>query len=90
MYNTTPHPLADTSDSPSEYAVALQKKRRLRTTYDLVRDKVSQTNLQQKQLYNQRVHGKPYKPGDLVWLHSNFLKRVIEKSFNIYGLALLK
>jgi len=42
MYNTTPHPLADTSDSPSEYAVALQKKkkRRLRTTYDLVRDKV--------------------------------------------------
>ena len=37
------------------------------------------SHLQQKELYNRNVHGKPLKKGDLVWLHSPLSKRGVNK-----------
>ena len=69
MYETS----RPTSSSPGEYALALQKQ--LRTAYDLVRERLSKTHLRQRELYNQKVHGQPHKPGDLVWLHSSVARK---------------
>ena len=54
--------------SMGEYAKQLQN--RLLTAYELVREHISTQHQRQKTLYDKKVHGKPYKPGDLVWLHS--------------------
>ena len=51
----------------------------LRTTllkaYQLVRTTTSQRHEHQKPLYDKRVHGSPYSPGDLVWVFSDVVKR---------------
>ena len=62
-----------TALNPGEYALVLQKQ--LRTAYDLVRKRLSQTHLHQQELYNHKVHGQPHKPGDLVWLHSSVARK---------------
>ena len=68
------------NNTPGEYAIALQK--RLRTAYDLVRKQLSDTHIRQKQFYDQKVHGKPYKPGDLVWLHSAVARKGRRQKLN--------
>ena len=54
--------------SPSTYANALRKS--LTTAYNQVRVKMDAQFQRQKQFYDKKVHGKPYKVGDLVWLYS--------------------
>ena len=54
--------------SPSTYANVLRKS--LTTAYNQVRVKMDAQFQRQKQFYDKKVHGKPYKVGDLVWLYS--------------------
>ena len=56
---------ANTTQTPGEYDTALQN--RLKAAFEIVQNKSHQ---QQKDFYNRKVHGKPHKPGNLVWLHS--------------------
>ena len=59
--------------SPNEYAAALKKQ--LTTAFDIARDQMSRQHVRQKEYYDQKLHGKPYQKGDLVWLHSSVVKR---------------
>lgn len=52
----------------SDYARQLQFN--LNQAYNLVRSKLGDVQCRQKALYDQKVHGKPFSKGDLVWLHS--------------------
>ena len=61
----TPSP-AD--ESPDVYARNLKKS--LESAYERVRRTTASAHQQQKQLYDKKVHGKPFEVGDLVWLHS--------------------
>ena len=54
--------------SPAEYAQQLQYI--LRYAYDLVRSTVGNVQNRQKTLYDRKIHGKPFKKGDLVWVYS--------------------
>ena len=56
------------TSSPSVYATKL--KQSLTAAYDQVRNKMDATFQRQKQFYYQKVHGKPFTVGDLVWLYS--------------------
>ena len=64
MYGT-----ADQEDQPVDEYVR-QLKETLVEAYDRVRE---ETQTSQKQFYDRKVHGRPYDPGDLVWLHSKKL-----------------
>ena len=61
----TPSPA---EESPDTYARNLKKS--LESAYERVRQTTDSAHKQQKQLYDKRVHGKPFEAGDLVWLHS--------------------
>ena len=54
--------------SPSIYATTL--KQSMTNAYSHVRNKMNATFQCQKQFYDKKVHGKPYKIGDFVWLYS--------------------
>ena len=54
--------------SPSNYAIELKKS--LTTAYNQVRTKMDVQFQRQKQYYDRKVHGAPYKVGNLVWLYS--------------------
>ena len=45
-------------------------KERLRGAYALVRERCGTEHRRQKAIYDEKVHGAPFNPGDLVWLHS--------------------
>ena len=47
----------------------------LTAAYEQVRATMSTKLGHQKELYDCRVHGEPFKPGDLVWLHSPAVPR---------------
>ena len=51
---------------PSQYAMTL--KASLGEAYARVRERTAQQLERQKELYNQRVHGNPFKAGDHVWV----------------------
>ena len=51
----------------SEYATSL--KGSLEAAYKRVRDQMGHKQDRQKELYDRRVHGEPFEPDDLVWLH---------------------
>ena len=57
----------------STYVASL--KRRMSEAFEIVRRNVSKHHQHQKTLYDEKVHGKPYKPGDWVWLHSPVIPR---------------
>jgi transposase InsO family protein len=57
----------------SEYATRMKDS--IEKAYDRVRTKFGQEQRAQKQFYDQKCHGKPYTPGDLVWLHSTVVAR---------------
>ena len=59
--------------SPSEHATTLHKQ--LAEAFALVRSRLATQHQRQKEFYNQKVHGQPYAPGDLVWLHSPVIRR---------------
>ena len=59
----------------STYVASL--KRRISEAFEIVRRNayVSKHHQYQKTLYDEKVHSKPYKPGDWVWLHSPVIPR---------------
>lgn len=57
----------------STYVASL--KRRMVEAFEIVRRNVSKHHQHQKMLYDEKVHGKPYEPGDWVWLHSPVVPR---------------
>ena len=57
----------------STYVASL--KRRISEAFEIVRRNVSKHHQYQKTLYDEKVHGKPYKPGDWDWLHSPVIPR---------------
>eukprot|EP00731_Ephydatia_muelleri_P004957 Em0002g1133a len=64
VYGSTP-----TEPQPQhEYARQLQKI--LQGAFQAARDNMGTATERMKEVYNQRVHGKQYEPGDLVWLHT--------------------
>ena len=69
MYGT-PGPIVQ---SPSEHASAL--KQQMTAAFTLVRRHQIAKHKRQKDFYDQKVHGKPYEPGSVVWLHSPFVGR---------------
>ena len=66
----TPKPL-------TEYAQHL--KQTLETSYQSARETMGCNLQRQKDLYDQRIHGRPHKPGDLVWLHCPAVPRGCSK-----------
>ena len=69
MYGTGSH-----SEVPAnEYAATL--KQGLEDAYQLVRNKLAVSHERRKEHYDQKVHGKPYHEGDLVWLHSTVVPK---------------
>ena len=50
-------------------AHAQHLKQTLETSYQSARETMGCNLQHQKDLYDQRIHGCPHKPGDLVWLH---------------------
>ena len=65
---------------PNEYAANLRI--RLCASYDHVRENLRTGHKRQKEFYDQRVHGEPYKEGDLVWLHPPIVPRGKSKKFH--------
>ena len=63
MYGT---PTPQSSTIP-EYVSDL--RRGLEAAYNRVREQMGHKQDRQKELYDRRVHGKPFELGDLVWLH---------------------
>ena len=61
MYGSSPH---TRNTYASQLAVSL------REAYAHARNNMHTAHRCQKQYYNEHVHGKPYQPGDLVWLHT--------------------
>ena len=47
----------------------------LEAAYRQVRERMGHKLERQKNLYDKKVHGDPYEPGDLVWLHSPAVPR---------------
>ena len=70
---------------PCQYALDLQSH--LRLAYQKVRETVATSHQQQKELYNRRVHGKPYAVGDLVWLHNLMSLRVNPRNCTLPGVG---
>lgn len=57
----------------SDYAVHLKKG--LEEAYCTVREKLSASHEHRKTHYDKRIHGRPFKDGELVWLHSTVVPR---------------
>ena len=47
----------------------------LHNAYAIVRERCSIEHRRQKSFYNEKVHGKSYNVGDMVWLHSTVVPR---------------
>ena len=47
---------------------------RLRKAFEVVQRNMSGKQGCQKQFYNRKVHGNPFKPGDLVWLFNEAVR----------------
>ncbi|KAL5479339.1 hypothetical protein EMCRGX_G022851 [Ephydatia muelleri] len=47
----------------------------MQEAYALVRERCQAEHKRQKELYDQKVHRKPFSPGELVWLHSTAVPR---------------
>lgn len=61
------------SDSVSQYAATMKDS--LEQAYRRVREQSGKSAKRQKELYDQKVHGKACEVGDLVWLHSPAVPR---------------
>lgn len=64
----------------SQYVADLRSS--LNAAYNQVRDSMSRKLSRQKELYNQKAHGQPFKPGDLVWLHNPAVPRGYSKKLH--------
>ena len=50
-------------------------------TYSRVREHLSTGHQRQKDIYDKRIHGKPYKAGDTVWLFDTVVEKSQSKKF---------
>ena len=77
------------SDTPEEllhHEYASLLKNSLEYAYSRVRDQMGTKLEHQKQLYDRKVHGKPYEVGDMVWLHSQVVPRgTSKKLFHLWS-----
>ena len=73
-------PPGETSTSPSQYALTLRHN--LESIYHEVRTKTGLQQNRQKELYDQKSRGSPFKVGDLVWLHCPAVPRNSHKKFH--------
>ena len=69
MYQT---PVTETRNV-SHYVWILRKS--LQDAYALVRENLQAASFRQKELYDEKIHGKPYSVDDLVWLHNPAVPR---------------
>ena len=61
--------LPETESSPSTSHYALKLRERLENAYHQTLQHMQQQQHRQKELYDRRACGNPYKSDDLVWLH---------------------
>jgi hypothetical protein len=59
----------------SEFTSKLKKN--LEAAFENARENIRSEHVRQKRVYDQRSHGKPYKPGDFVWLYQPRRKKGI-------------
>lgn len=78
VYGTGKQEVED--QSIGEYAASL--KERMSTAFALVRKNVSKHHVHQKELYDQKVHGKPFSAGEWVWLYSPVVTRGSSRKLN--------
>ena len=64
----------------NEYARNL--KQSLEEAYAMVRTRLSVQHERRKAIYDQKIHGKPYEKGDLVWLHSPAVGRGLSRKLH--------
>ena len=55
--------------------------------YKYVSEKVGDKQERQKELYNRKIHGEPYKASDLVWLFNPAVPKGKAKSSTTHGLV---
>ena len=63
VYGYTP------TESQPQHEYARQLEKILQGAFQVARENMGTATERMKEVYNQRVHGKQYEPGDLVWLH---------------------
>ena len=76
MYGSNPTEAKPVSD------YALQLKMSLQSAYSLVREQCKAEHRRQKALYDEK-HGKPFRPGDTVWLFSPAIPRGRSKKLHL-------
>ena len=69
-----------TTFSPIEYVRQLQRS--LEYAYEVTRSHLGYVQQRNKTLYDQKVHGKPFKVGDKVWLHTTVVPRESHKKLH--------
>ena len=77
-------PHSDTSHN--DYAASLRCT--LQEAYESVRKDLGHHLRRQKELYDKKAHGQPYKKGDLVWLHNAAVTKGKFKNSINHGLVL--
>ena len=66
--------------SPATFATTLQET--LAEAYHQVREHMSHKLDRQKTIYDRKVHGKQFKEGDLVWLHTPAVPKGVARKFH--------
>ena len=79
MYGSCPTEVNQPSNA-NEFVAKLQD--RLQKAYTRVRDTMVHQLDRQKELYDERIHGKPLKRDDLVWLHSKVIPRGVGRKLH--------
>ena len=64
----------------TEFACSL--KHRLQEAYHRVRVQMGHQLDRQKEIYDQRVHGKPFEENDLVWLHTKVVPKGVGRKLH--------
>ena len=72
-------------DETSYSSYVTNQQEILTKAYNKVRENTKRKQHRQKEFYNRRVHGKPYKKGELVWLFNPAVKKGYTKKFHSHG-----
>ena len=70
------------SDETSYESYVTNQQEILTKGYNNVRENTKRKQHRQNEFYNRRVHGKPYKKGELVWLFNPAVKKGYTKKFH--------
>ena len=76
MFGTLP----STAESVHDYAAQLRKQ--MEKAFNLARQHSLSKQLRQKELHDKKVHGKPFKQGDFVWLNTPMGRRGLSKKLH--------